>query len=54
MIKNKNLNYAIIVFAITLTCLFAFVEFYPIESIVEADVNSTEAIQSDNLTVISN
>lgn len=54
MIKNKNLNYALIVFAITLTCLFAFVEFYPSDSIVEADLNTTENTQSDNLTIISN
>lgn len=54
MIKNKNLNYALIVFAITLTLLFAFVEFYPAESIVEADMNTTENIQTDNLSISSN
>ncbi len=42
MIRNKNLNYALIVFAITLSLLFAFAELYPVESIAEADINSTE------------
>jgi len=54
MIKNKNLNYALIVFAITLTLLFAFVTYYPVESIVEADINVTENVQTENLTISSN
>jgi len=29
MVKNKNLNYAFIVFAVTISLLFAFVEYYP-------------------------
>ena len=54
MIKNKDLNYALIVFAITLTLLFAFVTYFPSNDLAETDAKTVETEQTDNLAVTSN
>ena len=53
MIKNKNLNYALIIFAITLSLLFAFVEYYPSDNISEGDIIENNA-RPDELVITSN
>ncbi|MBT8288709.1 MAG: hypothetical protein HKN00_01105 [Flavobacteriaceae bacterium] len=42
MLKNKNFNFALIVFAITLTVLFALVEYYPSDSVSDSEIETTE------------
>ncbi len=37
MLKNKNLNFALIIFVITLSLLFVYAEYYP-----EAETSATE------------
>ena len=54
MVKNKDLNYAFIVFAVTLTLLFAFVTYYPSENISEAEIETIEQSEPDNVAVTSN
>ena len=54
MIKNKDLNYAIIVFAITLSLLFAFVTYFPSTDLADTEFNSEEPATTENLAVTSN
>ena len=50
MFKNKNFNFALFVFAITLSLLFAFAEYYPTDSISEAEIEELDtAAESENL-----
>ena len=49
MLKNKNLNFALIVFAITLSLLFAFAEYYPNDAISETDLEEIDAVDTENL-----
>jgi len=50
MTKNKDLNYALIIFALTMTLLFAFVGFFPSENLAEADTNVKAKTENVNLT----
>ena len=54
MIKNKDLNYAFIVFAITLTLLFVFVNYYPADNLSDAEIEAIEKSNPENLAVTSN
>ena len=54
MIKNKDLNYALIIFALTMVLLVLFVEFYPQQTLADADINVIENTESENLTLTSN
>ena len=55
MLKNKNFNYAILIFVITLTVLFAFVEYYPADELTGADaIESNEMKNEENMTITSN
>ncbi|MBT8269647.1 MAG: hypothetical protein KJN59_10525 [Bacteroidia bacterium] len=54
MLKNKNLNFAIIIFAITMSLLFAFVQYYPTEETSKADVEQIKSNNQDNLVITSN
>ena len=51
MVKNKNLQFAFAVFAITLTLLFAFAELYPVDSIAQQESIASEKAQSENLAL---
>ena len=54
MTKNKDLNYALIIFALTLTLLIAFVELFPPESLAEADIDVIEKAKIENVNLTSN
>ena len=54
MVKNKNLNYALIIFAITLSLLFAFVEYYPSDNLSEGNNTIENNVRSENLVTTSN
>lgn len=54
MTKNKDLNYALIIFALTLTLLVAFVELYPSETLAEADMDLMEEAKTENINLTSN
>lgn len=54
MTKNKDLNYALIIFALTLTILFAFVELFPSESLADAEINVLEKAKTENVNLTSN
>ncbi|MBT8273200.1 MAG: hypothetical protein KJO77_05300 [Bacteroidia bacterium] len=54
MTKNKDLNYALIIFALTITLLFAFVELFPSESLAEADIEPMENAKIENVNLTSN
>ncbi|MBT8271678.1 MAG: hypothetical protein HKO90_10405 [Flavobacteriaceae bacterium] len=49
MFKNKNFNFALVVFAITLSLLFAFAEYYPADSISEAEIEQLDISDRENL-----
>ena len=53
MLKNKNFNYAIIVFVLTLAFLFAYAEYYPADS-NEGSNAGIESTTPEDLAVSSN
>lgn len=54
MLKNKNLNFALIVFALTMTFLFAYAEYYPDTSVADKEIIEKQNKGDDNLVITSN
>ena len=54
MLKNKNLNFALIIFVLTLSLLFAFAEYYPAETSSSSDVEQMKSTNQDNIVITSN